>query len=112
MKRTTIIVSCLLIATNVILGAIISTYSWWNVLFSSLAIALTALFICLVFIIPVKGGFKSSLPFIYFFIGVIEFYLGFISEHRVADNPAVVIFLLLVVFEVSLLIISNAVTKK
>ena len=111
MKRTTFAIAGILIALNVTSGIILSGYQWQNVLFSSLAIIITAVLICLSATIPLKGGFKVSLPFIFMIIGVVKFMLGLVSKHTIQNNWAAIVALALLTFEIIVLILAWAVSK-
>ena len=111
MRRTTLAIAGFLLVLNVAIGVILSSYQWQNVLLSSLAIIITAVLICLSATMPLKGGFKVSLPFIFMIIGVFEFALGVISNHSFQDNWAAIVTLVLLAFEIIVLILAWAVSK-
>lgn len=112
MRRTTLTIAGILLVLNVVTGIILSNYQWQNVLLSSLAIILTAVLICLSATMPLKGGFKVSLPFIFMIIGVIEFVLGVVSKHVLLNNWAAIVALVLLVFEVIVITLAWTVSKK
>lgn len=111
-KKTTLIITGILLVVNILFGLLLSSYEWWNVLFSSIAIILTAAMIVIVFSAKYKRGYQVSLPFAFLFIGLIEFVLGVVSDHSLQDNKVVLAFIVLVAFQISLLIICNAVSKR
>lgn len=111
MRRTTLTIAGILLVLNVVTGIILSSYQWQNVLLSTLAIILTAVFICLSATMPLKDGFKVSLLFIYMIIGVIEFVLGVVSKHVLLDNWVAIVALLFLAFEIIVLTIVWAVSK-
>ena len=94
------------------MGAVLSGYDWMNVLFSSAAIVVTAFFIVLTTVIPLKQGFKVSLPFIFLFIGIIEFVLGVISKHSIHDNFSAIAALVLVGFEIIMITVCTLVSNR
>lgn len=111
MKRITIAIAGVLLTANILAGAILSGYDWMNVLFSSAAIVVTALFIVLTSALPLKQGFKVSLPFIFLSIGVIEYVLGIVSKHGIQDNYSAIAALALVVGELIMIIVCTFVSK-
>lgn len=111
MKRTTLFIASILLVANISIGAVVSSYDWSNVIFSSVAIVLTALFIVLTFTFPLKDGFRSSLPFLFLFFGIIEFCMGAFSRPIVTNNPYAVIAVILVASQIALLIISYSVSR-
>jgi hypothetical protein len=111
MRRTTLAIAGILLVLNVVTGILLSNYQLQNVLLSSSAIILTAVLICLSATMPLKGGFKVSLPFIFMIIGVVEFVLGVVSKHTFQDNWAAIVALALLAFEIVVLILAWAVSK-
>lgn len=111
MRRTTLAIAGILLVLNVVTGIILSSYQWQNVLLSTLAIILTAVLICLSATMPLKGGFKVSLVFIFMITGVIEFVLGVVSKHVIQDNWTAIIALVLFAFEIIALTLAWAASK-
>ncbi|MBO7544350.1 MAG: hypothetical protein J6T02_02070 [Bacteroidales bacterium] len=109
--RITIIVAVILLIVNYLTGFILSAYDIHNVHYSSLAIIVTAILILLTSIPGLKEGFRVALPFIFAFLGIIEFFLGVFANHSLENNGYVIASMLLVALELSIFGICYVVSK-
>ena len=111
MNKLVIIISACLRVVNVLAGLIISAYEPFNVCFSSAAIVVTAILLCLLNTVQLKEAFRISLPFLFSFCGLVEFILGCSCYPSFTDNGCLIAALLMVVGEVAILLICNLTSK-
>jgi hypothetical protein len=111
MRKTVLIIGLLFLVLNIGIGLLISKYLLFNIVLNSAIIVATTILIWLSMIINLKKGFVVSLPFIFAFIGMIQFVLGCISPTNTSDNWYIIIILLLLAFEITMLIITKTVSK-
>ncbi|MCQ2185463.1 MAG: hypothetical protein MJY92_01895 [Bacteroidales bacterium] len=112
MKKVTLIIASLFLVLNVAFGFIITAYTPFKVCFSSAAIIVTAVLICLLSTVKLKDAFAISLSFLFSFLGLVQFILGCCSPDTVTDNGYLVAALILLAFEISILLICNLTSKK
>ncbi len=111
MRKTILIIGLLFLVLNIGIGLIIRKYLLFNIVLNSAIIVATTILIWLSMMINLKKGFVVSLPFIFAIIGFIQFVLGCISPTHTSDNWYIIALLLLSAFEITLLIITKAVSK-
>lgn len=112
MKKVTLIIASLFLVLNVAFGFIITAYTPFKVCFSSAAIIVTAVLICLLSTVKLKDAFAISLSFLFSFLGLVQFILGCCSPDTVTDNSYLVAALILLAFEIAILLICNLTSKK
>lgn len=111
MNKLVIIISACLLVVNVLAGLIISAYEPFNVCFSSGAIVVTAILLCLLNMVQLKDAFRISLAFLFTFCGLVEFILGCSCYPSFTDNGSLIAALLMVVGEVAILLICSLTSK-
>lgn len=111
MKKTILIITAILLVTNLILGYLISAYKPFNLGFTSIVILITG---CLVFLlqsIKMKDGFIISLSFIFAILGIVEFILALLAPAHIQNNGYVIATIVLLVIQFILLLICNFTSK-
>lgn len=111
MKRALAIGGSLLIL-NVLIGLLLSKYATFNMCLNSAIILITTVLIVLLDKVHLSTAFKISLGYLFGFIGAIEYVVGFFSKATLTDNWIVITYLTLLVIEVLILIVTNAVSTK
>lgn len=111
MNKILIIISTCLLLVNVLAGLIISAYEPFNVCFSSFAIVVTTILLCLLNTVQLKDAFRISLAFLFSFCGLVEFILGCVCHPSFTDNGCLIVALLMVVGEVAILLLCNLTSK-
>lgn len=111
MTKAIVCISALLIALNLILGVIVSSYGWFNITVSSFVILLTAVYCLLANLPSVRGGFKVSLSLIYPLAGLIQFFIALFMPIQFTDNWGLITILLIAGIE-AVLLISALLTSK
>lgn len=111
MKRAIAIGGSLLIL-NVLIGLLLSKYATFNMCLNSAIILITTVLIVLLDKINLSTAFKISLSYLFGFIGTIEYVVGFFSKDTLTDNWVVITYLVLLVFEILILIVTNTISTK
>lgn len=96
-----------MLVLNVVFGVILTAYTPFKVCFSSAAIIVTAVLICILSTVRLKDAFAISLSFLFSFLGLVQFILGCCSTDTFTDNGYFVAALVLLAFEISVLLICN-----
>lgn len=112
MKSLTLSIGGILLAVNILAGLLLSAFEPFNVAFTSMVIIVTTLLIHLLNTMRMKDGFLISLPFIFGFVGFIQYILGIISEPHLQDNGYIIAAVVMAVFEFIILLICNKISKK
>ncbi len=111
MNKLVIIISACFLAVNILAGLIVSVYEPFNVCFSSGAIVVTAILLCLLNMVQLKDAFRISLAFLFSFCGLVEFVLGCSCYPSFTDNGYLIAALLVLVGEVAILLICSLTSK-
>lgn len=100
-----------MLVLNVVFGLTLTAYTPFKFCFSSTAIIVTAILICLLSTVRLKDAFAISLGFLFAFLGIVEFILGCCSPETFTDNGCFVAALVLFAFEVAILLICKLISK-
>lgn len=112
MKKAIIITSAILLALNLIVGLVLSSYDWFNVAVSSGVIILTVFLCLLADRATIKDGFKVSLLVLFSIIGLIQYVLAVFMPSAFTDNLIFIAIIVLFGIEAILLTCANIVSKK
>lgn len=113
MKKTIILSGSILMAVNLLLGLIITAYSWLNVIISTAVIILATILLLVVnYRLSLKDGYKVSLNFIIPTIGIFQYLLAVFMPSRISDNWGLIILVVLAAIEAMLLIVANSISTK
>lgn len=86
MKQTILILGSLLLVFNFIAGAILSSYHWANVVYTTIAIVVVIFFLLASARQNIKDGFKPALMLFYMVVGIMQFILLAIMPSLLTDN--------------------------
>ncbi len=111
MKKYIYYIASAILIANILIGVILSSYSFANVCISSFVIIVTTLLLIVVQTCALKDAFKISLSFIYLLIGVLEFILSLFSPQQFNDNWFIIAFIILSILEGTILLISKYITN-
>lgn len=111
MNRLISILGIVLLIANFLLGCVLSSYSVVNACLNSIVIALALVLLYFTNIATLKNAFKISLRFIFTFVGVVTYIVGFFAPTTIADNWFLVVLLILTIFELILLLVTNYISK-
>lgn len=112
MKRTIIVISLLWLVVNLLLGMLLSAYSWINVAASSVVIIATTLLLWLTNFIMMKDAFKVSLTILFILIGLMEYGIACFMPQHFEDNWGVISIVILIAIQVAVLFITSVTSKK
>lgn len=112
MKRTIIVISLLWLVVNLLLGMLLSAYSWINVAVSSVVIVVTTLLLWLTNFVVMKDAFKVSLTILFILIGLMEYGIACFMPQHFEDNWGVISIVILIAIQVAVLFITNVTSKK
>lgn len=111
MKRI-LIISGIVLLTNLLLGLVISSYAGLHLLFTSMAIVLNTLLLFATFIRPMKSTHRYSLGMVFFAIGGLEFLTGFFAPQTWHDNWWLVMTLVLTCVQIIVLVLNFTLAKE
>ena len=97
---------------NILFGAALSFYSFFNVAISSLVLVLTGLLLYLINTIKLKDAYKISLMLTFSLTGFLKYVLSVLAPHRIADNWWLIFVSGIMAMEIILLIVTNIVSNK
>ena len=111
MKKITLIITFLMLVLNAVFGLILTAYTPFKLCFTSVAIIVTAVLICLLNTVRLKDAFAISLSFLFVFLGMVEFILGCCSPETITDNGCLIGALMILVFEITVFVICKSTSK-
>lgn len=111
MKSITLIISIILLMLNILCGYMMSSYEWYNVGFTSLAIIANCLLLFLVSAMSIKDGFRVSFNCLFPLFTLIEICCGFAAPNRFEDNVQLMAIIIMIFIQVLLLVGANAISK-
>lgn len=111
MKNTIIFVTALLLLVNIVAGLLLSKYSCFNIVLTSVIIAVTGIMLVITSHMQIKSAFKISLTFLTLLSFIIMFTLGLLSPQRIQDNLSLIAIVILFVIEIICIILISSVYK-
>lgn len=111
MRKIILFVTLAVLVVNILAGLLLSNYHTFNILATSLVVALTTLFMYITEYITMKDAFRVSLPFLFAFLGVVMFLLMLFSKPQLQDNWRVIVSLVILLVETVVLYITHKVSK-
>ena len=105
MKSITLVIGCILIAINLLLGMLLSSYNLFNIWFNTIVLAFTTLFILIIHSIKLLDAVKISLTILFVASGLLKLLLGTIAPEHIQDNLCVIVCIFLTLFEIIITII-------
>ncbi len=112
MKKTILLLGGLTFIVNVLLGFLLSAYSYFNMGVNCGIIALNmALLFCL-YQFNFRNAFRISFSFLFALLGIIELILGCLMPQQLQDNGYLITILIFLLIEISILVIINIMSNK
>ena len=111
MKNIFVVVGCIVLLLNAMLGLMISAYPTFNCLLNSGVIIVSTLLLVLVSTMKLKDGIRVSLSLLFPVCSVIEYICGLCASNRFEDNICLIVILLLVMLQIIMLVLTNYVSK-
>lgn len=112
MKKIVLFTCTTLLIVNILFSLLLTDYKGVHVLLSNGIIIISGIFAMVITALPLKEGFKSSLYVVYPILGFIEIVVSQFSPNRIMDNWAIIVIILMVVFQLILLFIINVISNK
>jgi len=104
MKSTSLIVGCILLVLNLLIGMIISSYETFHMIANSGVIIVNTALLLVLGTLNVKDGFRYSLNLLFPAFALIEFLIICFSRPEVENNWGLIVVLLILVLQVILLL--------
>ena len=104
MKSTSLIVGCILLMLNLLIGMIISSYETFHVVTNSGIIIVNTALLLVLGTLNVKDGFRYSLNLLIPIFALIEFLIICFSRPEVENNWGLIVVLLILILQVILLL--------
>ena len=112
MNKVILSVASVVIVLNLIVGAIISSYTAFNIAASTIAVVATVVLCLLVSNSSIKDGFKVSLYLLFAIAGAIEFLVAAFMPSHFTDNWWLIAIFVLLALEVTMLIGAAVTSQK
>lgn len=104
MKTKILTISGIMIATNLLIGLLLSVYSAFNLLFTTVMLLLSAVLVYTVNSIRVSDAIKVSFTLLLCLSGFIKFALGLFAPEYLQDNWCLIACVVITVFEFIMLV--------
>ena len=111
MKKNGLLLSIILVLVNIVIGSIISSIGWLNILFSSLAIILTCMLLMHIWKDDIRDAYKISESFVLGIMGIIEYFISIFMPVKYEDNYAFIAILVLFVLSISMYLVIKKVSQ-
>lgn len=111
MKKVIVVTTAALLILNSILGHLISSFSLFNVVYTSIVILLTGTLLFLLQIIRMRDAFTIPLSFMFSVMGIVAYILGLIAPHEIEDNGYIIATIIMITFGFIILLICNITSK-
>ena len=111
MKNLTLIIGCIILLLNLVIGLIFSSYKPFNIGLNSGVIIVNTLMLYSLGVTQIKDGFKISLSFLFLIAAVIEFFMALIVPNEWENNATLTMLILLFAGQVILYVIAYFVSK-
>ena len=105
MKSLSIILGVVLTLLNLVICYMITSVEQNALIFSTVVVFTTFLLMYVSQVLPIKDGFKISLPFLFAFGGLVEYILSFFVGKELKNNGYLIA--ILVLFVIQALILST-----
>ena len=100
MKSIHLVIGFILLIVNALTCWLLTSVGNNTLLTSSLVILSTALLAFISGVLPIRQGFKISLPFFFYFNGIVEYVLSFFIKDSFKDNGYLIAIIVLFAFQI------------
>ena len=112
MKSLSLYLGGVALIANIVILMLLTDCTDIVTIMSSCAIVTTSLLIFTSSMLPIKDGFKVSLPFFFIFNGLVEYVLAFfVNSEQVKNDGFFIAIILLFLFQLFCLILVNAFSR-
>lgn len=105
MKSKIAIIAGILVAANLLTGLLLSSYSTFNILFTTIVLLLGASLIYIVNSVQVSDAIKVSLTILLSLSCLIKFTLGLIAPEHIQDNWCLIVCVIMTVLEIVMIVV-------
>lgn len=112
MKKTILILGGLALIFNVLLGLLLSRYSYFNMAVNCGIIALNTALLFSLFALNMRNAFRISFSFLSAIFAIIEIILGCLMPQQLQDNGYLIALLVLLFLEITLIVVTNIMSNK
>lgn len=104
MKSISLIVGGILVAVNLLFGLLLSSYSLFNMWFTTVVLILTTIFVYVVNATRISDAAKVSFSILLPLAGIIKLVMAIASPERIEDNWCVIGCVILTVIEIVMIV--------
>lgn len=112
MKNIEIYMGSLILLLNIVLGAMISSFSLQNIILTSIVIVVTTILMHILNKLKIKDGFKYSFIILFPLFSIIQYTLCLLAPTSIKNNWNITICTIILFFEIILIILSQTLSKK
>ena len=112
MKKTILIIGCLALVFNILLGLLLSCYSYFNMGVNSGIIVLNTALLYSLFTLNLRNAFLISFSFLFSFLAIVELILGCLMPQQLQDNGYLITTIVVLFVEISFIVITNILSDK
>lgn len=107
-----LIIGCLALLFNVLLGLLLSHYDYFNMGVNCGIIALNTVLLFCVYTFNLRDAFRISFSFLFVLLSIIEIVLGCLMSQKLQDNGSLIACVILMFIEIILLVATNILSDK
>lgn len=112
MKKTILILGILALVVNVLLGLLVSKYSYFNMGVNCGVIALNSTLLFCLWQFNLRDAFRISFSFLFSLLGIVDLILGCLMPQKLEDNGYLIAIIAILFVELSLLVITHILSNK
>lgn len=112
MRNIILLIGVILLATNILLGIIISAYPPTNVMTNNFVIIATTILLFLLWSMKIRDGFRIPLSFLFAGCGIVELILGQNAPEDMQNNWFLAVVVVMIALEAIALSIAKTVSDK
>jgi hypothetical protein len=107
MTKIILFIGSLFVVVNTIVGLLLSKYILFNWLSVDIVLIINTILLSKLSTDNISNGYKISLSFIYPLLSVVSILLAIISTNKFVDNYYVIVFIFILLIEISFYIIAR-----
>ena len=112
MKKTILIFGGLALVVNILLGLLLSKYSYFNMGVNCGVIVMNTALLYGLYQFNMRDAFRISLSFLFGIVGVIEVLLGCFMPQYAEDNGCLIAIIVLLFIEIAIFVITNLISNQ
>ncbi len=112
MKKTILILGGLALVFNVLLGLLLSKYSYFNMEVNCGVITLNTALLFSLYALNMRDAFRISFSFLFALLALVEIILGCLMPQRLQDNGCLIALIVLLFVEITFIVVANILSNK